>query len=249
MTASGILGYGRTFPPAFNFVGLESLSNWHTSNASTILGTDVQNNYNYNYDGGNNYILNGGNTMWNVGNIVSLSGTVTSLSMNYGTLYNVSTNYYGYFLSEPNVWPNLGIAYLKSGTIRWTNAGTVGASTNSVSSFSGTYSTSNQDRFGNYWVNQQYGTSTPTICYVWFTVQQSNIGTVITSSNDGRRATGAPPKNYTQYFSLTGANILFGQTLLSVYDATSSQRGYLISQSTVEGFLSRYVQAAPITII
>jgi len=248
MTISGTIGYGRTFPPAFNFVDLGTFSNWHTSNASTFTN-QIQYSYNYLYDGGNNYILDGGHQMWNVGHLVTIGGTQAASTINYGTLVNVSTNYYGYFVSQPNVWPQVSLGYVKSGTIAWHNDGTVGAASNSVSTFSGTYTTLNQDRYGSYWVDEQYGTNTPTICYVWFTVQQSNIGTTITSSNDARRLTTAPPKTYTQSFSLTGTNIIFGQTLLSVYNATSSQRGYLISKSTVEGFLSNYVQNATINII
>jgi hypothetical protein len=250
MSEAGVLGYGRSFPPAFAYVDLVGFSNWHTSNASTIATRNIQSNYNYLYDGGNNYILNGGQNMWTVGNIVSLGGTQTANSINYGTLSNVSSSSgsYGYFVSQPNVWPNMSLAYVKSGTIQWSNAGTVGANSNITSSFSGTYTTPSQDRYGSYWVNQQFGTSTPTICYVWFTVQQKNIQTTITGSNDARKNFNSPPKNFTQRFSLTGTNLIMGQTLISVYNTLSSQRGYYISPSTVEGFVTQYVQNAQISI-
>lgn len=246
MTLSGTIGYGRFVPPAFSYVDLAGFSNWHGANASTILD-QIQYNYKYIYDGGNNYILDGGRNMFDVGNFVTLAGTQTVSTINYGTLSNTSSSSRGYFLSQPNKWPQVGLAYIQSGTIRWDNAGTVGPASTQIANFSGTYTTSNQDRYGSYWANQQFGTSSPTICYVWFTIQQSNIGTSI-SVTDGRNTTAAPPVKYTQYMSVTGSKIIFGQTLLSVYNATSSQQGFYISQSTVEGFITSYANSAIINI-
>ena len=251
MTLAGNFGYGRASAPSFNGVDLVAFSNWHTSNASTIT-SNIPNFYNYQFDGSVSTIHDGGYDMWNDGNYVTLSGPTTASTIVYGTLSNITASNYGYYVSQPNVWPQVDMAYVRSGEISWHNAGAVGTAGSPFASnanSSGTYTTTNQGRYGSYWVNQNYGTANPTICYLWFTIQQSNLNSGITSSNDSRKTVNPPRSEYTQSFSITGYNFLFGQMLLSVRNPVAFPNGYLIPDSNIQSFLSNYVQNATINVL
>jgi len=247
MTLGGVFGYGRSHLPPFDSVDLGSFSNWHKSNASSIFSSSIVNTYNYVFDGSISTILDGGYNMWNVGNFVSIGGVQTGSNILYGTISGGTGS--GYFLSQSNAWPQVGLAYTKSGTIQWYNSGVIGMFGSPFSSnanFNGTYTTTNQGRTGSYWVNQKYGLGNPTICYLWFTIQDPNVGSQLQSSNDGRNTIQPPDYSYTQYFSVSGSNILFAQALLSVRSFTSFPNGFLIPQVQIENFLSNYVQVADI---
>lgn len=248
-TLTGNFGFGRAQQPAFNTVDLGSFSNWHQSNASTIALESISSCYFYDFDGGSNYITDGGNSMWLTGNYISLGGFQTVSTINYGTL--VPQSNYGYFLSQPAVWPQVALAFVKSGTITWSNAGSIGTGGNpnaSNTNFNGFLATSNQNRYTSYWVNQTYGVGTPTIAYLWFIIGQSNLNTNFSSSNDGRKIQQPPALRYTQFFTLSGANFIFGQILLSSYDSNNYPNGKLIPQPQIESFLSNYIQNANIPI-
>jgi hypothetical protein len=250
MTLAGEFGYGRPNTTSFNYVDLISFSNWHMSNASTIT-SNIPNFHFYDYDGSVSTINDGGYSMWNIGNFVSLNGFVNASTIVYGTLSNTPNSNYGYFVSQPNVWPQVELAYVRAGTMTWNNAGkpgTGGSINSSNANSSGSYTTSNQGRYGSYWVNQNYGMTYPTICYLWFTIQQSNMNPTITSSNDQRNTANPPYANYTQSFSITGYNVLFGQMLLSVVDFGVYPHGYLIPDSNINAFITNYVQNASINI-
>ena len=250
MTLAGEFGYGRTNSTSFNNVDLISFSNWHTSNASSFT-TAIPNFHFYDFDGSISTINDGGYNMWNIGNYVSLNGFVNASTIRYGTLANTPLSNYGYFVSQSNVWPQVELAYTRGGTITWNNAGapgtagTIGSSNNNIS---GTYTTSNQGRNGTYWANQNYGKLNPTICYIWFTIMQPNLNSVLYSVNDQRNTVNPPYANYTQSVSITGGNILFCQMLLSVVDLDNYPSGYLISDSVINTFITNYVQNANINI-
>jgi hypothetical protein len=184
--------------------------------------------------------------MWNIGNFISISSFQTATNIPYGTLNNGS-----YFVSQPSVWPQVAFSYTKDGGISWSNAGNVGtagsinaSNANSV----GSYTTSNQGRRGTYWVNQNYGTANPTICYIWFTVEQANINSILGSSNDSRKTQNPPASFYQQSVSIRGNNIMFGQILLSAFNPDVFPNGDLIPDSNINMFITNYVQNAAINI-
>jgi hypothetical protein len=185
--------------------------------------------------------------MWNVGNSISLGGALVASNISYGTIFNGTGS--GFFVSQPNAWPQVSMAYVKSGTLQWNNAGSIGMFGSPFSSnanFNGTYTTTNQGRLGSYWVNQKYGLANPTICYIWFTVQDPTVGSQISGSNDGRNTIQPPNYTYTQYMSVTGSNVIFGQMLLSVRNGSAFPNGFLIPQIQIQNFLSNYVGLADI---
>ena len=252
-TSAGRYGYGRApvvvGSGSFNQINLTAFSNWHTSNAQAIYSTNITNSYNYIFDGGAYNINDGGFDMWDLGNFISLTGFASSSNINYGTLTNTPASNYGFFVSQANEWPQIAFAYVKNGTIQWYNGGDVGTDGGgSNNNSSGTYTTTNQGRYGSYWLNQNYGTPDPTIGYLYFTIQQSNLNSAITSSNDLRKTAQPPANTYTQSFSITGSNIIFCQMLVSVRNASVSPAGFLIPSSNIVNFLSNYVQNATITI-
>ena len=235
---------------SFNLLLLSSFSNWNSSFASTIYSTTIQSSYRYTFDGGSNSMTDGGNDMWDSGNFISLTfSNLRNIStLNYGTMSTFSNSATGllggFYLSPANQWPQTGLAYIKNGSIGWTNNGNVGTDGGgSNSNISGSY-TCPGGRYGNYWANQNFGSQDPTICYTWYTIQQSNYGTVITSCNDNRKRAQPPADTYVQNFNLTGSNILFAQTLLSVRRIAPSGLGYFIPSTTIEGFLSSFVESA-----
>lgn len=250
MTLAGEFGYGRTNAPPFINVDLISFSNWHMSNASSIA-TVISNVYFYDFDGSVSTINDGGYNMWNIGNYISLNGFVNASTIQYGTLANTPLSNYGYFVSQPNVWPQVEIAYTRSGTITWNNAGAPGTAgtigSSNANSF-GSYVTTNEGRYGDYWVNQNYGKLNPTICYVWFTILQPSINGAVYSVTDSRNTVTPPYATYTQSVSITGANVLFGQILLSALDLYNYPNGFLIPDSNINTFITNYVQNANINI-
>lgn len=247
MTLGGVFGYGRSHRPPFNSVDLGSFSNWHTSNASSIVLNSIPNSYNYLFDGSPSTITDGGYNMWNVGNSLSIEGSTTAYNIPYGTIADGTSC--GYFVSQPNAWPQVSLAYVTAGTVQWDNSGTVGMFGSPFSSnanFDGTYTTTNQGRRGSYWVNQKYGLANPTICYLWFTIEDPNVDVQIASQSDGRNTVQPPDYTYTQYYYVAGSNFLFGQMLLSVRNPSSFPNGFLIPQGTIQTFLQNYVQVADI---
>jgi len=244
MSLAGQFGYGRSLAPRFDAIDFGTFSNWHMSNASTIAQTSIPSLYNYDFDGSPSTIADGGFNMWNVGNSISF-GTTSNIT--YGTLAST------FYVSQPNVWPQVALGYTTtSGTLVWGNSGNVGMAGSPFglnANFSGTYVTSNQGRGGQYWVNQKYGLTNPTICYVWFTIGQSTVNSEISGNTDSRNTSSPPLFNYTQSMSVTGSKILFGQILLASRTSTSYPNGNLILQTDIEIFLSRYVGAADIRML
>ena len=245
MSLAGEFGYGRSRQPPFDAIDFATFSNWHSSNASTIATTSISSFYKYAFDGSPSTIFDGGFNMWNVGNSVSLGGVASNVP--YGTL---STTFY---VSQPNVWPQVAIAYTTlADTIQWVNQGNLGMAGSpfgSNANFSGTYTTTNQGRGGSYWVNQKYGMANPTVCYLWFTIAQPTVNTIISGTTDSRSVVNPPAYTYTQSVSVTGSKVIFGQLFLSARTTSSYPNGLLIPQTDIEAFLSNYVQSADIRML
>lgn len=240
----------------FNQVDLVAFSNWHVANSSNIFTANITNAYIYAFDGATNNISDGGFDMYDTGNFISLSTTRTTVNVlnlqniNYGTLSNVTLSNYGFFISQANIWPQISLAYTKSGTIQWRISGGIGTDNLAASSnlnVSGTYTTNNQGRNGSFWVNQVYNTSDPSIVTTWFTILQPNVNSVITSCNDNRYNANPPIDPMNQNFTVTGSNYLFGCFLLSSRN-TSLSRGQAIPTNEIQNFLSNYVTNANIII-
>ncbi len=230
----------------FNQVNFSNFSTWHENNASSITISAIPNFYRYAFDGGTNNISDGGNDMWDGGNYISLGGFSDVANMDYGTLCNIAGSNSGYFLSGANVWPQIGMAYCKSGTITWSNGGDLGSDGSGafsnmadIGTAPNTYTTPS-GRSGYWWANQNYNAFDPTICYMWFTIDLPTTTLSITSSNDGRKTN--VNNNYTQSFSVTGTDLIFCQTLLS------ASTGQLIGSANLSNFVTNYVENAQIDI-
>lgn len=237
-----------------NGVDLIAFSNWHTANSQLLFTTNIGNSYLYRYDGTVNSINDGGNDMYDGGNFISFSTTrgttnlTAATNINYGTLSNFTPLNYGFFISQPNIWPQISFAYTKSGTTQWRINGDVGTDGGGLNNnVSGTYTTPTEGRYGSFWTNQNYGTVDPTIATTWFTILQSNLGSVITSCNDNRNLANPPPNAMNQNFTVTGTNYFFGCILLSSRN-TSRSTGELIPINEIQNFISNYVTNANIII-
>ncbi len=250
LTSNVTISYS-TIQGQFNFgvFSFSAFSNWFAGSASNIFSTTVRSSYAYTFDGGLNNISDGGFDMWDTGNFISLTFSTTIRrgvsTINYGTV-STFTNEGGFYITPSNQWPQTALAYIKNGTIGWTNSGDVGTDGlvgSSNSNISGSY-TCPGGRFGNWWANQNYGTADPTICYTWYTIQEPRYQTNITSSNDNRKTAQPPANAYVQHYNLTGCNIIFAQTLLSVRRTLPTGLGYFIPSTTIEGFLSTFVESA-----
>lgn len=240
----------------FNQVDLVAFSNWHAANSSNIFTANITNRYIYTFDGGANSIGDGGFDMYDTGNFISFSTTRATVNLlntqsnNYGTLTNVPASNYGFFISQANVWPQISLAYTNSGTIQWRISGGIGTDNQAASSNSniaGSYTTTNEGRYGSFWANQVYNTTDPSIVMTWFTILQPNLNSVITSCNDNRFSGTLPIDPMNQNFTVTGSNYLFGCFLLSSRN-TSLSRGELIPTNEIQNFLSNYVTNANIII-
>ena len=240
----------------FNQVDLIALSNWHKSNSSNLYVNNITNRYFYTFDGGTNNINDGGNDMYDSGNFISLSTTsgiinvVNAQNINYGTIINVSRDNFGYYVSQSNVWPQISIMYIKSGTAQWRISGGIGTDNQAASSnsnVSGTYTTPTNGRYGSFWVNQIYNTTDPSIVTTWFTILQSDVNSVITSCNDNRYNANPPIDPMNQNFTVTGSNFLFGCFLLSSRNVPIS-KGEFIPTAQIQNFISNYVTNAVINI-
>lgn len=243
---AGEFGYGRSHAPPFDSIDFGTFSNWHTSNASTIAETAISSFYKYTFDGASpSTITDGGFNMFDVGNSVSLGGIATNIP--YGTLTST------FYVSQPNVWPQVALTYITSaGTLQWINGGSLGMGGSPFGSninYSGSYTTTNQGRGGYYWTNQKYGLTNPTVCYLWFTITQPTVNSHVSAETDSRSAINPPAYTYTQSITMPGSHFLFGQMLLSARTPYSYPNGFPISQANIETFITNYVQAADIRML
>lgn len=227
-------------------VNLNYIANWHTSNnINPIIDATFSNFYYYLYDGYGNvnaiYSINdGGRDMFDGGNYIDIWGNcITGFSnLSYGTINTERTH--GFYITPVDVWPNTTVVYAQTGTSRITTHGDVGSdSSGTVFNSNVSYSTSN-DRFGEIYYNANGLASDPSVLDVWFTIQNSNWGSYITSSNDQRKDDDY--NDYSHFVEVAGSNYIFAKTLLSL------SNGIMPSMSDVQDFISSYVYNMPITI-
>jgi hypothetical protein len=235
-----------------NFLNLATFGTWHQQNGFRYFSSNISSFYYYAFDGTSNTITDGGNDMWDGGNCNSIFGVFTSTNVVYGTSFNNSNLGQGYYVSPPGGaaasnscnQPFMCLAYSKSGTITWNNAGDIGTDGGSgvSSNISGIYSAAS-NRNGVWYANQNYNGGDPNICYVWFSVNQPTYSTLYSNIVDGRKPNGSlPPNTYNSSFvTFTGCNLIIGQTLLSRFPT-----GFITS-GEISAFLSNYVGNAPLT--
>ena len=244
----------------FNFVNMPLLRNWHTSNASSIYSTFVPSSYLYLFDGaGSTNITDGGYgfDMFDTGNYISLTTTrnasniFTSNLMLYGTISTLSNQNFGFFITSRNIWPQVSLAFIKEGTIRWTPSGGIGSDGGgTLSNVSSTYTT-NRGFTGRFWANQGYNQGQdPSIVYTWFTIESTEWNTLISSTSNGLATGVSPPDPMNQFMQVTGCNYMFGMFLLSVRRPpyTTIGVGFFLSTVFIQNFLSNYVENANISV-
>jgi hypothetical protein len=240
----------------FNNINLAALNDWHVLNASSFYSTNIPSRYNYTFDatGGlaSTSINDGGFDMYDSGNFFNISttrGTANILTVNsnvYGRISTLTGSNVGFMTTSRNVWPQVSLAYAQEANILWRITGGIGTDGGgSLSNVSSTYTTP-RGYTGRFWANLGFGTSDPTICYTWFTIESTDWNTLISSSNIGMARTLAPPDPMNQFVRVDGCNFMFGVFLLSSRRTTPSPNGFFISTSFIENFLSNYVQNANI---
>lgn len=230
-------------------INLNEIADWHAeeSNITPMIDSALPNFYKYVYDGnvnGNsvNYIYDGGhnNDMYDNGNYIDIDGNcITGFSnLSYGSIYTEPTH--GFFVTPVNVWPNSTISYIQTGTVKINVHGEKGSDTGgTVTNDYVSYSTSN-DRYGSIFYNANGDAGDPSILDVWFTVENSNWGSIITSSNDLRET--EDRDDYNHSIEVGGSNYMFIKTLLSL------SNGEMPPTQSIVDFVQAYVYNMPITI-
>lgn len=227
-------------------INLNTIADWHTeSNLSVLINATFSNFYSYDFDGYANansvsYIHDGGNDMFDTGNYINIWGNcITGFSnLSYGTINSEPTH--GFYITPSNTWPNTTIVYVQKGTSRITvhgNKGSDGSGT--VTNDKVSYITSNY-RYGDIFYNANGLAGDPSILDVWFTVQNSNWGSRVSSSNDTRETDDR--NDYEHYVEITGSNYIFVKTLLSL------SNGDMPPTQLVTDYITSYVYNLPLTI-
>ena len=184
--------------------------------------------YRYNFDGGVNYIADGGYDLFDDGNYISIAGASNAAKVNYGTIGN------NYFVSSSNVWPFvlMGSLGTQSNSLRITIAGNVGTDgLGKVAKYTGSYS------YGRYWTVCNYGLSNrPTELELWFTIE--NKYSSFTLTGDTRRTQDSD--NYNNYVEISGQNVIFAFMLVS------KLQGLYISSSEVRMLLNNVIGVLPL---
>jgi hypothetical protein len=188
--------------------------------------------------------------MFNVGNTILLNNPFPRV---YGT---VSTDY---FVSRTNIWPQITLVSLGT-TISPHSISEIGLPgiisgndptygpytiTREVILTEGTYNCDNISgswyRYSNIGVNPVFlsgQTPCPSIEYVWFTVESSDWGTVITSIDDDRGSV-TNPNQLDSTVTVIGKNGFIGMVLLSNYNQSSPST--IISSNQVTTFLQNAI--------
>jgi hypothetical protein len=182
-----------------------------------------------------NSILNGGDNMFDNGNIINIGiSSLILYDVNYGTSsFNGSS--YGFYVAKDVSRPHTSVAFINDGPISFGTSGKTGSAGNAVvENYSTSYSCTN-GRYGTIWANINYSTINPTIGDIWFTVENNTWSSIIDSIIDVRK--GADTSEYgTQEIQLTGQNYMFCKTLLS------RSTGLYLSPAVVTGFVSSFVE-------
>lgn len=245
---SGNMGGGGA-GAGFN-INLNVIKQWHqTSNATrALLSSFFPNIYMYEYDGDTAqdkmvYISDGGNDMFDGGEIMSVSGSSIPENSNvtYGDIWTTTTH--GYFVGDSNAWPHLTLAYCQSSNqdIRIGVSGNAGSDGEGVvANWLPTNYQTNNARYGQFWLNFNGETSDPSINSVWFTVFDSNapVSQEITLQEDGRKM--EDDNNYSHYMTFQGTNMLAGHFMFGL------SNGAAPFQEDVMDFVAAMVAQMPI---
>jgi hypothetical protein len=201
---------------------------WWNSN-SFISYSAITNFYPYSYLPGSTFISTGGLSMFNVGNTILLNNPFPKV---YGTVG------VDFLVSKINIWPQItlvslgttisphSISEIGSPSIISGNDPTYGpyTTTREVILSDGTYNCDNINgrwyRYSNIAVNPVFlsgQTPNPSIEYVWFTVESSSWGTVISAIDDNRNST-SNPNSLDSTVGVIGKNGFIGMILLSRYN-------------------------------
>jgi hypothetical protein len=241
-------------------VDLAALNTWHNLNASSIYRTYIPSSFFYVFDGtgagASTNIVDGGNDMFDAGNIVNLSTTrgginIVTVNTNvYGRVSTLTNSNVGFMTTSRNVWPQVSMAYASNATILWRITGGIGSdNAGLLSNVSSTYTTT-RGYTGSWWANQGWGQQfDPSIVYTWFTIESTSWNSLISSSNIGMARGAAPPDPMNQFVSVTGCNFMFGVFLLSVLrPTTTTGTSFFLSTNFITNFLSNYVENANIIV-
>lgn len=233
---------------AFNtwFTGPAGTSNQDTNN--TLYSTNFipggeggQNVYYYVYDGTpDNRITDGGNDMYDGGNIISFSGTnfITVSEVGYGTSDDQTTK--GYYVSGENFWPHSVFGWTKeTATVTLTVTGNLGSDGGgSRTQMTGTLTTPIKGRAVEYWAAMNYGQNQdPLIGDTFFTVESTSWASEITSTSFDLDI---PDKSIpTMVVSATGKNFVLFHLLLSRHQAATPSTP--LSTTQLEAIIENYV--------
>lgn len=187
---------------------LQQMVNWWRTN-SYFSYSGLSNEYLYNFIPSTNHIQNGGFNMFNNGNYIFINNPTPKT---YGTIGS------NYFVTRPNVWPQLTM--VKFGTTASSIGigafGTPGIGTRYAVLDNGTYNCNGVN--GNWYSYTNYTPGSPSIVYVWFTVKNTQWGSDILNVNDNRSI--VDPTIMFNSITVTGHSIFLGLTLLSKFGGT-----------------------------
>jgi len=226
------------------------LYNTWWSNNSYIYYTAITDNYTYSFLPGVNSIVNGGYDMFNVANVILLNNPIPKI---YGT---ISTDF---LVTRRNVWPQLTLVSLGntvsphsigedgSPSVQLGNDPTYGQYevSREVILTNGTYDCGNINgswyRYSNIGVNPSFlsgSTPSPSIEYVWFTVESTEWVSDINNISDNRGDI-SQPRNLTSTVTATGENAFIGMVLLSKFSPNSPST--IIPNNQVTQFLQNAI--------
>jgi hypothetical protein len=193
-------------PSSTPSICFKQMSDWWKFN-SYYSYSALTNEYRYNFIPATNNIQNGGFNMFNYGNYIFIT---TSYPKTYGTIGS------NYFITNPNVWPQLTMIKYGIGTSTHDIQiyGTPGSGTRQIELDNGTYSCGNI--FGDWFSYTNHSSVSPSIIYVWFIVKNNSWGSDVVKITDGR--TISNPNTILESISVTGHNIFLGMTLLSKHN-------------------------------
>lgn len=207
---------------------------------SYIYYTGITDYYLYTFIPGITNISTGGFNMFNNGNTILLNLPIPRV---YGTIGS------DYMVTNINTWPqltlyNLGNNLSPHDISEIGSPSTISGVSRQVYLTNGSYSCGdiqgNWYRYSNIGVNPSFPSQTPTpsIEYVWFTVESPTWGTVISSLYDDRN-TSANPNTLSSTMGVVGKNGFFGMILLSKFN--SSQPSSIIPDNQVTTFLENTI--------
>ena len=185
---------------------IRQIFDWWTHNSYASYSA-ITDEFLYNFIPSTNHIEDGGFDMFDGGNYVFVGTGRTP--KNYGTIGS------NYFITSPNVWPQLSL-YRFGGVNSSSEIGTFGTPggiTRNAVLDNGTYSCGSVN--GNWYSYTNYSDNKPSIVYVWFTIQSVEWGSSIINVTDTR--TISDPTTIVGTIGVTGHNIYLGLTLLSKF--------------------------------